>query len=157
VNILVPWPIALGKVDSAARGAPTSLNCATANQVITPQETRAMVVAESLYNVHIAQVAQTRGWAYWDVNPLFTALRTSGAIPAFPDVNGAFANPRTSILFGPIFSLDGVHPSSAAHRVAADSLAHAINRTYGPNGTKILKDTLPVPVCGAAVVCPSPI
>jgi hypothetical protein len=69
-------------------------------------------------------------------------------------VNGAFANPRTSILFGPIFSLDGVHPSSFAHLLVADSVASSINRTYGPAGTGVLKTLLPVPVCGAAVTCP---
>jgi hypothetical protein len=52
-----------------------------------------------------------------------------------------------SVGFGPFFSLDGVHPSSAAQRLFADSVAAITNRTYGTS--------LPVPVCGA-VTCPAP-
>jgi lysophospholipase L1-like esterase len=156
VNFLVPWVVGLRKVDSAVAGAPKTLSCTDSLSVISPEETQVMLTAIAAYNAKIAQVATDRGWAYWDVNPAFTALRAAGTIPPFPDVNGAFANPRTSVLFGPIFSLDGVHPSSFAHRLVADSVAAVINTTYGPNGTGVLKTPLPVPVCGGSVTCPAP-
>ena len=35
------------------------------------------------------------------------------------------------ISFGPYFSLDGVHPSTLAHTLVADSLVSAVNQTYG--------------------------
>ncbi len=35
--------------------------------------------------------------------------------------------------FGPYFSLDGVHPSSLAHKLVAQEAAAAINAVYGTN------------------------
>lgn len=155
LNILVPWVIGLRRVDSAVAGTPKTIDCTDAPTVISPAETQAMLTAVAGYNAKIAQTATDHGWAYFDVNPAFSALRAAGTIPSFPDVSGAFANPRTSVTFGPIFSLDGVHPSSLAHRLVADSVASAINQTYGPNGTGVLQTPLPVPVCGGAVTCPN--
>ena len=154
----VPWPIGLAKVDSAAAGVPQTLDCAVGPSVISPEEYTAMQTAITGFNQHIQAVAQAHGWAYFDINGPFAQLKAAGLIPVFPDVSGAFLTPRQSIGFGPIFSLDGIHPSTFAHRVLADSIAAAINRTYGPNGTKELKDTLPVPVCaqnGGPIVCPA--
>lgn len=150
LQILVPWPIGLGKVDSAAAGAPTTLDCSVQNQVISPQEIGAMITAVTAYNTHIQAVAAANNWAYWDVNTILDAARANGTIPVFPDVSGAFAVPPTSITFGPFFSLDGVHPSSAAHEVVADSLAATINTFYFAG-----QALLPVPVCGT-ITCPAP-
>ena len=150
LQILVPWPIGLGKVDSAAAGAPTTLDCSVQNQVISPQEIGAMITAVTAYNAHIQTVATANGWAYWDVNTVLDAARANGTIPVFPDVSGAFASPPTSILFGPFFSLDGVHPSSTAHEVVADSLAATINTFYFGG-----QAMLPVPICGS-MTCPAP-
>lgn len=151
LTTLVPWVIALRRVDSAVGGAPKTIDCSDGPSVISGAEITAMATAITAYNAHIAEVAEERGWAYWDINPALQAERQgatnpTGRIPAFPDVNGAFANPRTSVLFGPLFSLDGVHPSSTAHRLVADSVAATINRVYGTS--------LPVPVCGG-VTCPA--
>jgi lysophospholipase L1-like esterase len=143
----VPWPIALGKVQAAIGGTPTSIDCADQPSVIGPEEMAAMQTAITAYNQHIQSVAQARGWAYVDINPAFAQLKATGQIPAFPDVSGAFMNPPQSITFGPIFSLDGIHPSTTGQRILADSIASVINQTYGTN--------LPVPVCGT-VTCPAP-
>ncbi|MFI5211226.1 MAG: SGNH/GDSL hydrolase family protein, partial [Gemmatimonadales bacterium] len=148
MSILVPWPIGLGKVDSAAAGAPTVLDCTNQSQVVSPEETAAMVTAITAYNAHIQSVATANGWAYWDVNPVLNAARANGTIPLFPDVSGAFASPPTSVTFGPLFSLDGVHPSSLTHQIVADSLAATINQFYFAG-----QPMLPVPVCGT-VTCP---
>jgi lysophospholipase L1-like esterase len=149
INYLVPWPIALGKVQAAAGGTPTSIDCADTVGVISPEEITAMATAVASFNAHIASVAAARGWAYWDINPALASLRTSGAIPAFPDVSTALVPPGTApgpVGFGPIFSQDGVHPSSAAHRLIADSVAATLNAAFGT--------ALPVPVCGT-VACPA--
>jgi lysophospholipase L1-like esterase len=70
----------------------------------------------------------------------------NGTIPSFPNVAPALQG--QSVGFGTLFSLDGVHPSSLAHRLIADSIASAINQKYGTS--------LPVPVCGGPVNCPAP-
>jgi len=150
LQILVPWPIGLGKIDSAAAGAPTTLDCSKDAQVISPAEISAMLTATAQYNAHIQAVATQYNWAYWDVNPLLSAERANGTIPLFPDVSGAFANPKTSITFGPLVSLDGVHPSSLANELFADSVAATINNFYFAG-----QQLLPVPICGT-ISCPAP-
>jgi lysophospholipase L1-like esterase len=114
--------------------------------VISGAEVAAMQTAVAGYNAHIASVATAHGWALVDVNAALQFARNNipGAILPFPDVSLLPAGP---IYFGTLFSLDGIHPSSAAHQLIADSVASMINQTYGT--------TLPVPVCGT-VTCPAP-
>ena len=95
----------------------------------------AMQTAITGYNQHIQSVAQARGWAYLDINPPFAQLKAQGQIPVFPDVSGVFIPPPQGplpITFGPIYSLDGIHPSSTGQRMIADSLASVINQTLAP-------------------------
>jgi len=56
---------------------------------------------------------------------LLAAQRASGAIPAFPVVTS------TTATFGPLISLDGVHPAAAAHKLIANDLIALINTKYG--------------------------
>lgn len=147
VPVLVPWPIGLAKLAAAALppNTPTSIDCSVDNEVITAAETQGIVTAVATYNAHVSSEAAARGFAYFDVNPTFAALVADGTIPRFPNIAPALAG--QSVGFGPMFSLDGVHMSSTAHRLMADSVASAINQHYGT--------TLPVPVCGT-VSCPAP-
>jgi lysophospholipase L1-like esterase len=143
--ILVPWTIGLAKVSAAAGGTPTSINCSVDNEVVTTAELTGLATAVAQFNAHIQAEATSRGMAYFDINPALGVLVGNGTIPPFPDISGALTgNPVT---FGPMFTLDGVHPSSTAHRLVADSLASVINQQFGT--------TLPVPVCGT-VTCPAP-
>ncbi|MEO7454814.1 MAG: SGNH/GDSL hydrolase family protein, partial [Gemmatimonadaceae bacterium] len=75
-------------------------------------------------NDYIKTKAQAIGFAYYDPNPLLVAQRAAGNIPPFPN----FAS--TSATFGPLFSLDGVHPSGAAQLLIANDLISAINAKY---------------------------
>ena len=77
------------------------------------------------YNTYIKAKADTIGFAYWDPNPLFAQLRTSGAIPPFPN----FASATQT--FGQYISLDGVHPTTLAHKTIANELIGVINTKYG--------------------------
>lgn len=67
--------------------------------------------------------------AYVNPNPLFE--NNSDQIPAFPEL---FENPDTPWSpdkpFGPLFSLDGVHPSGMAHQLVANCLISTINGQY---------------------------
>ncbi|MGD2136499.1 MAG: hypothetical protein PVF27_10075, partial [Gemmatimonadales bacterium] len=76
------------------------------------------------YNQTISSIASQNGWAYFDPNPTLADLKLQGQIPLFPDLT----NP--SALFGPWLSLDGVHPSTAAHELVADSVMAVLGRTY---------------------------
>jgi lysophospholipase L1-like esterase len=77
------------------------------------------------YNSYISSKATATGFAYYDPNVLFAARRASGQIPAFPN----FAS--TNQTFGTLISLDGVHPSAAAHVLIANELIATINLKYG--------------------------
>ena len=77
------------------------------------------------YNTYIKSRADALGFGYWDPNPLFAAKRASGEIPPFPNL----ASPTAT--FGALISLDGVHPSAAAHVLIANELIAVINAKYG--------------------------
>lgn len=76
------------------------------------------------YNTYIQAKAASIGFAYYDPNVRLAALRASGAIPPFPN----FAS--TNQTFGTYISLDGIHPSLAAHTLLANDLIGVINTKY---------------------------
>ena len=144
-STLVPWVVGLPRVFAAAQGAPGQvIDCSVEADVVLPYEYARMRTAVVGFNTAIATEATARGYAVVDMNAILIAARIAGAIPPFP--NTAAVSTGGSITFGPFISLDGFHPTSAAHRVLADSLASAINQKYGTS--------LPVPIC-AAVTCPN--
>ena len=81
--------------------------------------------AIAAYNAYIKTRADAIGFGYWDPNPLFVAKRATGEIPPFPNLASATAT------FGTLISLDGVHPSAAAHLLIANELITVINTKYG--------------------------
>jgi lysophospholipase L1-like esterase len=89
----------------------------------TEQATLSATIAG--YNAYIKTKADALGFGYWDPNPLFVAKRATGEIPPFPILNSATAT------FGPLISLDGVHPSGAGHVLIANEVIGVINAKYG--------------------------
>jgi lysophospholipase L1-like esterase len=147
LGVLVPWTIGFTKVSTALTGTPTTIDCTVDNEVVTGAELTGLATAVAQFNNHIQAEAASRGMAYFNINVPLGALVNNGTIPPFPAVWVTPPATIDSITFGPIFSLDGVHPSSTAHRLVADSLASAINQQFGT--------ALPIPVCGT-VTCPAP-
>ncbi|MEO7039506.1 MAG: SGNH/GDSL hydrolase family protein [Gemmatimonadaceae bacterium] len=86
-----------------------------------------MAVSDTVnaYNALISAEADSLGYAYFDPNPPLVALKLTGDIPVFPDLT----NPTAA--FGVYFSLDGVHPSAAAHVVIVNGIIDAVNAKYG--------------------------
>lgn len=125
---LIPWTVGVARILQAAQGLPTSIDCAVDADVVTPAERATLQSAVAEYNAFIQAQAAERGWAYVDITAILLAYRAQGLIPQFPALPAAAGQ---SVGFGPLFSLDGVHPSTAAHRLIADSLIAAVNRTYG--------------------------
>jgi lysophospholipase L1-like esterase len=93
--------------------------------VLDPQEQATLGATIMAYNDYIEAKAASIGFAYWDPNVVFASLRGSGQIPPFPNL----ASPDQ--MFGPYISLDGVHPSGAAHVLIANALVDVINQKYG--------------------------
>lgn len=93
--------------------------------ILDATEQTTLTGAISAYNTYIKSKADALGFAYWDPNVLFTAKRANGEIPPFPNL----ASPTAT--FGALISLDGVHPSAAAHILIANELIAVINAKYG--------------------------
>lgn len=126
---LIPWTKALPILSAAAGGIPQTIDCSNDALVITPTELAGMQNAVAGFNAYISAQAASRGMAYLDVNPPLLALVATGAIPAIPNIAPALAG--GSVTFGAYFSLDGVHPSTLAHQVVADSLVSTVNAFFG--------------------------
>jgi lysophospholipase L1-like esterase len=125
---LIPWTVGVVRILRAAQGLPGSVDCSVDADVVTVAERDNLHAAVTGYNTFIQAQAAARGWPYIDINAMLLAYRALGQIPPFPTLPTA---PGGSVLFGPLFSLDGVHPSTAAHRIIADSLISTVNRAYG--------------------------
>jgi lysophospholipase L1-like esterase len=97
--------------------------------VLTKAATITVVTNILTINAFLQAQATARGWAFVDLNGLLASK--ASFIPKFPNL----ATPDT--LFGVLFSLDGIHPTAAAHKAIADAFATAINGKYGT--------TLPLP------------
>ena len=78
------------------------------------------------YNSIIKNAADVRGLAHYDAYAAFNVISTTGIIEDGISLNGKYIS-------GGIFSLDGVHPSTRGHAVAANGFIDAINAKYGSN------------------------
>jgi lysophospholipase L1-like esterase len=97
--------------------------------LLTAAEIDQLQQAVQQYNALIEQQAGDRGYAYLDPNPLFA--QNADRIPPFPELIDIPGNNFTpSQPFGPLFSLDGVHPSETTHKLIAEAAAQAINEEY---------------------------
>jgi len=126
---LIPWTKAVPLLAAAAGGSPQTMDCSNDALVVTPTELAALQTAVGEFNAYIQAEATSRGMAYLDVNPPLQALVNTGAIPPIPYLLPALSG--GSVGFGPFFTLDGVHPSTLAHQVVADSLVSTVNRFFG--------------------------
>lgn len=110
-----------------------TLDCAAADTpVLTLDEVRTIVQRVRQYNRFLQQQAQQRGLAFFDPNTVFRPLYAADAGTPDPtdDPIPKFPSATRGQPFGPFFSLDGVHPSAATHRVMAARLVQTINQTY---------------------------
>ena len=133
---LVPIEYGFGLIGQALQnpGQPVTLDCqAAGTPALTLNEVSTLTGTVQEYNAIIQQQAQQRGLAFFDPNDVFAALYTNDdgdpdptndLIPKFPDRD-------SDEPFGPFFSLDGIHPSAAAHRVVTNQLIGTINEQYG--------------------------
>lgn len=128
-STLVPFRYGFGElIARAAAGEAALLDCGGDERLLTADEVASTVALVEAYNATIRDVAGTRGWAYFDPNPVLDSLRAAGKVPPFPSLTPPDALTRP---FGRWFSKDGVHPSARTHRLLARKLAEAINARFG--------------------------
>lgn len=97
------------------------------------------------FNAYIEQQANDNGWIYLDpasiYNPALAnpdnirkcqGLATATDLASFvAAIQNTCPGPTAPNFFGAYFSFDGVHPSTQAHAVIADSLAGRLNAAHG--------------------------
>jgi lysophospholipase L1-like esterase len=93
--------------------------------VLDATEQATLSAAINGYNNFIQGEATAIGFAYYDPNVRLAALKASGGLPAFPNLAS------TNQTFGTFISLDGIHPTAAAHILIANDLIGVINAKYG--------------------------
>ncbi len=131
-TVLVPFPYGFTLLATAQAGFPATLDC-TDDHNVEPAELANLHVKVFEYDTIIANRATSRGWAYLNPNGALAALRADpNQVAIFPNTaatscngNGAAGSP-----FGLAFTCDGIHPSSATHRLIAQAIVQAINTKY---------------------------
>ena len=102
--------------------------------VLDSQELATLTQYISDVNTYISGKAQSIGFAYLNPNAVLDSLKA----PPINEITATgpnFTAPKAP--FGKWISLDGVHPSSAAHYLIANYLVNAINAKYGTTLTKL--------------------
>ena len=96
------------------------------NLVLTASEVMEAQAAISSYNATISAMASQYGWAHWDAHAVLNQVVTSGyPMDTF--------NLTADLVFGGLFSLDGVHPTARGNAVIAKLIMAEIDATYGSN------------------------
>jgi len=127
-SVLVPWTVGVAGVLRASSPpfTPFSLDCTNTLQVVTPTEFAYVRTTTEQMNELIRTMAAQHGWALIEAGEVFATL--APGVPLFPDL--AAVPTGGSINFGPYFSLDGFHPSTATHRVIADAMIQKVNEFF---------------------------
>jgi len=125
--VYVPAKV-VGAYAAVMAGQPAvTLSCAdvpgTQDYVLTTSDVGALEAQLVAMNTHIRSIATENGFAFFDLEPLYGQPRLKAPFSA-----------RTLLTsdepFGPLISLDGVHPSAAGHHILAREAAKALNVTY---------------------------
>ncbi len=142
-STLVPFEYGFGVLLEAANaGQAVTLDCVAADSVLTVTEVAEVQAAVESFNRTIETAAEAWGWAFLNINPEFRDLKDLGFIPIFPvipDGPPEAGVPRSEPPFGPLFSLDGIHPSAGGHTRIADLVIEAVNDRYGTTIPTILE------------------
>jgi lysophospholipase L1-like esterase len=110
----------------ASGEVPPVIGCADANPfTLSVDKIGLFVGTVQAYNGYIQAKADSIGFAYMDPNPLLVGLRAVDSIPPYPNFASA-THP-----FGSFITLDGIHPSAAAHQLIAAAMIAKIDSVYG--------------------------
>ena len=127
-SVLVPWTIGIGAI---LRGSQPpfpafELDCSNTMMVVTPEEYAYVRNTTEQMNQLIRTTAAAQGWALVEASEVFAEM--APGIPPFPDLSQVPTG--GSVGFGPYFSLDGFHPSAAAHLVIAKAMIRKVNEDF---------------------------
>lgn len=127
--IFVPQRVPTAIAIAAQSGSPFAFSCMASpdptaiDYVLTPAEVAQADALLAQIDEHILGQAKRRGWAYFRLEALY----------GIPGLKGPFSVVQLMTSFqpyGPLMSLDGVHPSAQGQSILADAAARAINDRY---------------------------
>lgn len=129
VPVRIPTVIAAGLTARAQQQPAVPFSCAgggpaTQDFVLTPTEVAIVNGQMAQMNAFIEAQAEKHGFAIVPLQVLYGR----------PDLKAPFSSVQlmTSMQpYGPLMSLDGIHPSGAGHAIIADAAASAIQAQYG--------------------------
>lgn len=117
-------------IGTVVGGNPSLINGLTVpladNWVLTPEEQNNIQVATDAYNAVITNVGTANNLAVVDLDGLLAEAATSGT--QFDDFTMT-----TSLVFGGMVSLDGIHLTSRGYALMAKKILEGIDATYGSN------------------------
>ena len=96
------------------------------NWVLTPQEQMNVQIATDAYNATITNIGSANGLAVIDLDGLLNDAANGGT--QFDDFTMT-----TSLVFGGMVSLDGIHLTSRGYALMARKILEGIDATYGSN------------------------
>ncbi|WP_397444628.1 G-D-S-L family lipolytic protein [Polaribacter sp. R77954] len=97
--------------------------------VLTPEEQEEIANATNAYNASIAAIAASKDLALVDLNAVLVEATDTGITFDEYSMN-------TSLVFGGLVSLDGVHLTARGYAYMANSFLKAIDEKYGSNFTE---------------------
>lgn len=130
--IFVPQRVPAAIATAAQTQQPFLFSCAASPDptaidfTLSPAEVAQVNGLLAQIDGYIAAKAQQRGWAYFRLDALYGR----------PGLKGPFSVVQLMTSFqpyGPLISLDGVHPSAEGQAILADAAAQAINARYRLN------------------------
>ena len=117
-------------IGTVVGGNPTQINGLSVplgdRWVLTPEEQNNIQVATDAYNAAITNIGNANGLAVVDLDGLLTEAATVGT--QFDDFTMT-----TSLVFGGLVSLDGIHLTSRGYALMAKKILEEIDATYGSN------------------------
>ena len=126
-KIVLPASSVLG---TTVGGDPTQINGVSVpladNLVLTANEVMEAQAAISSYNATISAMASQYGWAHLDSHAVLNQVVNSGYPMDTFNLTG-------DLVFGGLFSLDGVHPTARGNAFVAKLMMAEIDATYGSN------------------------
>ena len=94
--------------------------------VLTSTETESVITATDAFNVTISGIASSKGLAFVDLKAILEQASTIGII--FDDYTM-----DTSLVFGGLVSLDGIHLTARGYALMANKFLEAIDTAYDSN------------------------
>lgn len=127
VRGIVPTAIATGAGRAAAGLGPATLSCTDVpgkvDYVLTPADIQFLNSLAAQMDAYIQSLAQQNRYAFFRLDVLYA--QSKDGVPF-----NLAAYLGTATPYGPLISLDGVHPNSAGQTILANAAIAAINTAY---------------------------